>query len=147
MTMKKIFMMLVAVMALSAISCAADDRPVKFDQLPKAARNFITENFAGAQITYAVKDDDIISPDYEVVLSNGVKISFEHDGTMDKIESREPGVVDAFVPAKIKEYVKVHYPDAYFVEYELGRNLYEVQLSNRLELKFSKDFNLVAIDD
>ena len=145
--MKKIFVLFVAVVSLSAISCAADDRPVKFDQLPKAARNFITENFAGVQITYAVKDDDIISPDYEVVLSNGVKINFEHDGSMDKIESREPGVVDDFVPAKIKEYVKTHYPDAYFVEYELGRNLYEVQLSNRLELKFSKDFNLVAIDD
>lgn len=145
--MKKIFVLFVAVVSLSAISCAADDRPVKFDQLPKAARNFITENFTGVQITYAVKDDDIISPDYEVVLSNGVKINFEHDGSMDKIESREPGVVDAFVPVKIKEYVKTHYPDAYFVEYELGRNLYEVQLSNRLELKFSKDFNLVAIDD
>lgn len=145
--MKKIFVLFVAVVSLSAISCAADDRPVKFDQLPKAARNFITENFAGVQITYAVKDDDIISPDYEVALSNGVKINFEHDGSMDKIESREPGVVDAFVPVKIKEYVKTHYPDAYFVEYELGRNLYEVQLSNRLELKFSKDFNLVAIDD
>ena len=64
--MKKIFVLFVAVVSLSAISCAADDRPVKFDQLPKAARNFITENFAGVQITYAVKDDDIISPDYEV---------------------------------------------------------------------------------
>ena len=36
--------------------------------------------------------------------------------------------------------------DAYFVEYELTKKHYEVKLSNNLELKFSKNYNLMEID-
>ena len=47
----------------------------------------------------------------------------------------------------IKDYVKMHYPDAFFVEYEIGRKSYEVKLSNRLEIKFNRSFNVIEIDD
>ena len=43
--------------------------------------------------------------------------------------------------------VKATYPDAVITEYEIGRRHYEIKLSNRLELKFNRNFALVEIDD
>ena len=51
------------------------------------------------------------------------------------------------VPVQIREYVERHYPNAVLVEYEVGRRNYEVTLSNRMELKFNSEFNVVEIDD
>ena len=80
------------------------------------------------------------------MLANGVKIQFEHSGALEKIESRA-GIPVELIPFQIRDYVKMHYPDAIFVEYEIGKRSYEVKLSNRLELKFNRNFNVIEIDD
>ena len=43
--------------------------------------------------------------------------------------------------------VKTYYPDARITEYEIERRHYDVKLSNRLELKFNRNFTLIGIDD
>lgn len=143
--MKRIFA-LFAIMMASLSVMRADDRPVTFAQLPAAAQSFINTNFPDDSISYATVDDDLIRPDYNVVLVSGMKIQFEHDGSMEKIECRN-GIPAGMVPVQINDYVKKHYPDAYVTEYEIGRKFYEVKLSNRLEMKFNKNFILVGIDD
>lgn len=143
--MKKIFA--IAAIALASLQIVkADDRPVTFAQLPAAAQAFINTNYPDEKISYATVDDDLILPDYNVMLANGVKIQFEHNGSLEKIESRA-GVPENLIPFQIKDYVKLHYPDAIFLGYEIGRKSYEVKLSNRLELKFNKNFILIEIDD
>lgn len=143
--MKKIFA-LVTVVLTSLQIINADDRPVTFNQLPAPAQEFITANYPDEKISYATKDDDFILPDYNVMLANGVKIQFEHSGALEKIESRA-GIPVELIPFQIRDYVKIHYPDAIFVEYEIGKRSYDVKLSNRLEVKFNKNFNVIEIDD
>ena len=143
--MKKIFAVAAIVLASLQI-VKADDRPVTFSQLPVPAQTFINTNYPDEKISYATKDDDFILPDYNVMLANGVKIQFEHSGALEKIESRAGIPVD-LIPCQIRDYVKMHYPDAIFVEYEIGKRSYEVKLSNRLELKFNRNFNVIEIDD
>lgn len=143
--MKKIFALTAIVLASLQI-VNADDKPVTFNQLPPPAQTFINANYPGEKISYATKDDDFILPDYNVMLANGVKIQFENSGALEKIESRA-GVPENLVPFQIRDYVKIHYPEAIFIEYEIGRRSYEVKLSNRLELKFNKNFNVIEIDD
>jgi hypothetical protein len=117
-----------------------------YNQLPAPAQTFINANYPGEKISYATKDDDFILPDYNVMLANGVKIQFENSGALEKIESRA-GVPEELVPFQIRDYVKIHYPEAIFIEYEIGRRSYEVKLSNRLELKFNNNFQLIEVDD
>ena len=143
--MKKIFCIIAISMAF-LMTAKADDRPVTFEQLPAAAQAFITDNYPGDKVSYATKDDDIIMPDYTVVLVSGVKIQFEHNGALDKIESKS-GIQETLVPVQIRDYVARHYQDVRFVEYEVGRRTYEVKLSNGMELKFSRNFALIGIDD
>ena len=143
--MKKIFAVAAIVLASLQI-VKADDRPVTFSQLPVPAQTFINTNYPDEKISYATKDDDFILPDYNVMLANGVKIQFEHSGALEKIEARA-GIPVELIPFQIRDYVKMHYPDAIFVEYEIGKRSYEVKLSNRLELKFNRNFNVIEIDD
>lgn len=144
--MKKIFALLaISVAFLSAAK--ADDKPVTFEQLPAAAQAFIAENYPAGNISYATIDDDLIRPDYTVVLVSGVKIEFDNSGALEKISSKQDGIPAGIIPVQIREYVRHHYPDAAYIEYEIGRKSYEVTLSNRLELKFNSNFALIGIDD
>ena len=148
--MKKILAIIVALVATSAIfACekyAIDDRPVSVNKLPEAAREFLSQNYPAEDILYVVKDDDIIYPDYTVGLANGVQVEFYSNGALKSIEARE-GVPKELIPIQIVEFIKVRYPAAYVVEYEVEKHHYDVKLSNRLELKFNRNFNLMEIDD
>ena len=139
-------MILALAVAIFSIACAAEDKPVTFEQLPAAAKEFINVNYPGEKMSYAFVDDDVIRPDYTVRLANGVEITFGHDGSLEKIET-VGGVPDGVVPVQISDYVKSNYPDALILEYEVGRKEYEVKLSNRLELKFNSSFRLKGLDD
>ena len=143
--MKKIFAILALSMAVLTVA-KAGDRPVTFNQLPAPAQTFINTNYPDDKISFATVDDDLIRPDYSVVLVSGVRIQFNNDVSLEKIESKA-GVPEGLIPVQIRDYVKLHYPDAVFYEYEIGRRSYEVKLSNRLDLKFNRNFYLVEIDD
>lgn len=143
--MKKILALLF-ISSLLACSAKADDRPIDFKKIPTAAQNFVKKYFPNDPVTYSAKDDDLIRPDYKVVLASGVKIEFEHNGELDKIEAYS-GVPEAIIPPTIFGYVEKNYVGLHIVEYEVGDYDYEVKLSNGLELKFNKSFNLIEIDD
>ena len=136
-----------AVAAASLTVAKADDRPVTYQQLPSAAQAFIAENYPADNISYASQDDDLILPDYTVVLVSGVKIEFNNDGSLEKIESKVDGIPAGIIPVQIREYVRHNYRDVAYVEYEIGRKTYEVKLSSGLELTFNSKFALIGIDD
>lgn len=143
--MKKIVLTLIGLAAFAA-ALSADDKPINFDKLPSAAKAYIETNFPGEKTSFVVKDDDLIRPDYTVVLMNGIKLEFDHSGALTQISSPE-GIPAEQVPVSIRNYVKAHYPDAGYLEFEIGRHTYEVKLTNRMELKFNKNFHIIEIDD
>ena len=144
--MKQIILSLAAIICF-AISASAGDRPVAYNELPLSVRTFIEANFPSVKVNYASVDDDLILPDYTVVLADGVKVQFTNSGRLEKVEAGRVGVPCGIIPVQICDYVKLHYPDAAIIEYEVGRRHYEVKLSNRMELKFNRHFSLVEIDD
>lgn len=144
--MKKIFTILTISLVFTSVA-KADDRPVTFEQLPVAAQTFITSNYPDDPVSYATVDDDFFRPDYSVVLVSGVKVQFNNNGSLEKIESRRGNIPDGIIPVQITDYVKRSFKDASIVEYEVGRRTYEVKLSNGLELKFNRNFVPIGIDD
>ena len=143
--MKKIVMTLIGLAAFAA-ALSADDRPISFDRLPSAAKSYIETNFPGENASFVTKDDDLIRPDYTVVLTNGIKMEFDHSGALTQISSPD-GIPTEQVPVSIRNYVKAHYPDAGYLEFEIGRHTYEVKLTNRMELKFNNSFHIIEVDD
>ena len=137
----------IAVLTVFAVTSIADDRPATFAQLPQTAQAFINTNYPGEKVSFVTVDDDLIMPDYRVVMANGVMIQFEHNGKLEKIETRKGEIPAGVVPVQIVELVKAYYPDATILQYEVGRKTYEVKLSNRMELKFNSRFNVIEVDD
>lgn len=146
MIMKRFLIVLTCVLGTMSLA-KADDRPVTVDQLPQAARTFLNVNFPDDKISFATKDDDLIRPDYQVVLASGVMVKFNNAGNLEEIESRGKEIPDGIIPIQIVEMVKGHYPDVMITGYEVGRRTYEVKLSNRIELKLDRNFNVIEIDD
>ena len=145
-SMKRILIALISLMAVVGIS-KADDRQIKFERLPAAAQKFVKTNFADNTVVFVTKDDDLIAPDYEVVLDNGTVLQFSSAGSLEKIEAFRTGVPQNLVPEKINHYVSANYPGATYREYEQDRGKHEVKLSNGLELTFNSGFTLIEIDD
>jgi hypothetical protein len=143
--MKKI-MIIFAALFLSAAIVSADNRAIDASKLPAAAKAYMEKSFPGEQILYATQEDDLFLPDYDVALANGVLLEFYNNGSLEKIACRT-GISLDLIPVPIIEFVKVRYPDAFFVEYKVDKREFEVTLSNRMELKFNKNYNLIGIDD
>ena len=137
----------IAIVLASVTIAKADDKPVTFEQLPKAAQTFINTNFPKDKVSFATVDDDIIAPDYEVVLVSGVMMQFRNDGSLESIKSRTGNIPAGIIPQQIINGVKGYYPDAMILEYDIDRLSYEVKLSNRMEIKFDRNFNIIEIDD
>jgi hypothetical protein len=143
--MKKIVLAAISVFAFATLA-SCYEKPVTFEQLPAAAQTYISSNFPSVKVTVATKDDDLIRPDYDVRLSDGTMIEFDHSGALKKVSSKN-GISSDLVPAAIRDYVNKHYPEAGFMEYEVGRRTHEVKLTNRLEFKFNSNYHLVEVDD
>ena len=146
--MKKILLILVAVFSVGILAAVADnDKLINKSQLPKPAQEFIDAHFAGIDLLYAKEDCNILFSSYEVRLANGVKLEFSSKGNWEEVDCQQGAVPAAIVPQPIKEYIEKSYAGESILAIEKNRNDYEVKLSNRLELKFDKDFNLYDIDD
>lgn len=123
------------------------EKPVTFEQLPVAAQQTIKKHFANRQIALAKMEIELIGKTYDVIFTNGEKIEFNGKGEWTDIECRQSKVPATLVPAAIASFVKKNYPQATILKLERDRRTYEVELSNRLELKFDKNFRLIDIDD
>lgn len=143
--MKRVVLSALVALAFAPL-VSSYEKPVTFKQLPQAAQTFITDYFPTDKLIIATQDDDLIRPDYEVRLASGTEIEFNHSGTLKKVSSKD-GIPSGLLPEKIRVYVEENYPDVSFLEYEVDKRTYEVKLTNRLELTFTKNFILIEIDD
>ncbi|MBO5864859.1 MAG: PepSY-like domain-containing protein [Bacteroidaceae bacterium] len=146
--MKKILLILVAIFSVGVFVAAADnDKLIDKSKLPVAAQQFINAHFAGVDLVYAKEECRIFCNSYEVRLADGAKLEFSSKGDWEEVDCQSSAVPADIVPKPIRDYVEKNYADEKIVVIEKNRNDYEVKLSNRLELKFDKDYNIYDIDD
>ena len=146
--MKKILLILVAFFSVGILVAAADnDKLINKSQLPVQAQQFIDAHFAGIDLIYAKEECNIFCNSYEVRLANGVKLEFSKKGNWEEVDCQQGEVPAKIIPQPIMRYVEKNYAGEKILGIEKNRSDYEVKLSNRLELKFDKNFNVFDIDD
>ena len=146
--MKKIMILLALVFSFAVSdSYALNDKVISKNQLPAQAQSFLNENFAGSGISYAKLETDFFERSYEVMLSDGTKLEFTGKGNWKEVDCRYSEVPEAIIPAPVKKYISDNYEGCKVLKIERDSRGYDVKLSNRLELKFNKDFEIVDIDD
>lgn len=144
--MKKLVFLLVCIFALQTVARADDDKPIQVTQMPLQAQQFIKQHFANGKVALAKMESDFFYKSYEVIFNNGDKVEFGNKGDWEEVNCRHKSVPTAIVPAAVRKYVTTNYPDTKILVIERDNKGYEVELSNRTELKFDLKYNLVDID-
>ena len=146
--MKKLMILTTILMALGiSTACADNDNPIAVTQLPQKAQLFIKTHFPKEKVALAKLELEFLETRYEVVFTNGSKVEFLKDGEWKEVECKYSTVPTAIIPAQIASYVSQNYPDTQIVQIDSDKRDYEVKLTNRLELTFDLNFNLIDIDD
>lgn len=146
--MKKLVLAVVAMFAMNTMVMADNDKPVQVNQLPAKAQTFLNTYFKDVKVALATQDTELFSKSYDVVFNTGDKVEFDKSGEWTEVRCRQTGVPAAIVPAQIAEYVKTTYPDAQILQIERDdRGEYEIKLSNRWEITFNKQMQVIDIDD
>lgn len=142
----KQFILTLAVVLLPLLS-TADERPIKFEQLPEKAQEFVNRHFGGFKLSHAKYDNEIVERSYDVIFTNGTKIEFGRRGEWTKIECRRGEYVPKEVLHKeINKFIAENHNGLNVVEVERDINSLEIKLSNGLDLIFSKDGSFKRYD-
>ena len=144
--MKKIITILLS-LATFTFCAFADDKPIDYEQLPSAAKTFVKAEFPALSVSYVTRDTDLLDTTYDVHFANGLKVEFNSRGEWKEISTKTATIDSKYVPGQIVSAVATRWPGVQFRKIEKHRYGYEVELTNRLELKFDKQFRLTEIDD
>lgn len=125
---------------------ADDDKPVTIDQLPTKAKSFITEYFSNEKVALAKEEKDFWNSTFEVIFVNGNKLEFDNKGNWTEVNCKYSSVPEKIVPSAIMSYIKKNYPDCKVLTIEIEKNRTEVKLSNRVEVTFNKNNEVIDID-
>ncbi|WP_353164919.1 PepSY-like domain-containing protein [Empedobacter brevis] len=142
--MKKFFSVIMLSFALVSF---AQDKPIKYNQVPKTGQQFINKHFGAKQVGSVLLDDDFFSKEYKVYLLNGTKVEFDGDGSWKEVDGNRNAIPTGFIPAKVSAYVEKSFPNTKIIKIERDRNEIEVKLTNGLEVKFDKSGNFKKIED
>lgn len=136
---------LLTLLLISTVSFA-QDKKITAAQLPAAAQNFIKQHFKGQTVTSANMNKEMFDIDYETVLSNGVKINFDTNGSWDQIECKS-GVPAAVIPKAIATFINANYKGQNIVQIDKKIAGYDLELSSGTELEFDNAGKFLRIDD
>lgn len=146
--MKKIFVSAALLFAGITASFAGDrERPITLDKLPAAAQEFLAANFKDLTLAYAVEDPKFIGSEYEVIYTDRTEVDFESNGEWSSVERKYAAVPAAIVPVQIADYVKKSFAGESIRKIDRDKYIWEVELSNGLEIKFDRNFQVIDIDD
>lgn len=143
--MKKLIVLLLALLPATMVM-ADNNKPVTFEQLPAAAKQFIKTHFPEAKITLATVERSLL-PTYDVIFTDGTKLEFSTSGEWKEIDCKYSQVPEAALPAEIVAYLKAHHPGVTVRDIERDRFGYELNLSNRLEISFWANGKIRGYDD
>lgn len=142
-------MILCLALFLCGVSTARADRDRAIDpgQMPARAQSLLRTYFSEMKVALAKVDSEWFETRYEMVLTDGTKLEFDRRGDWVEIACRSVAVPDDLIPEAIRQKVGELYRDVPVMKIERAeRRGYEVQLSNRITLKFDAELKLIDID-
>ena len=138
--MKKI--LLIAFCLLMGLGVMAQERVIKREQLPEAARHFVMDNWNNVSISKARQVTEGYKISYKVILVDQTVIVFNRDGGWRSISATKE-VSESAIPASIRTYVAANHRNAKVLKMEKKSDGYEVILDNEKNLVFDLKGNFL----
>lgn len=139
---------IVAFIVVAGMSSCEEDKIIGSEELPEAARTFLTSYFSSNTITQVKKDrDGVFGKEFEVYLDNATKVEFDKHGEWVSVDGADnQAIPTGFIPASIVTYVATNYPNAQISDISKERDGYEVELTNGIDLDFDSSGTFLRID-
>ena len=87
-----------------------------------------------------------MSKEYEVIFTDGTNIDFDKKGRWEQIEKKN-GVPQGIILPSINTYIKTKHPEAFVVKIDKEKKGYDVELNNKIEIKFGSKGEFLRYDD
>lgn len=151
--MKRMFILfaVISFVFLTTIACDDDKNvtTIELGELPASAREFVSANFSGAEIStiekFGTTQDNGVA--YEVNFKNGAEIEFDQSGEWLSVEASNSNALPTnFISSNLVNYVTDHYADQGVNHIEKTREGFEVELTNDVDLVFSSDGNFIRVN-
>lgn len=137
----KIFSLLLLVLTGVAFTACSDDENNEYvpgNELPAAARTFLSSYYPSETIVYSERETDDGEVQYKVTLSSGDKVIFDEAGVWADVEAPDGrSIPDGIALKPIADYVANHYDEAGIQEISRTPIGFEVELTTGMELRFS----------
>ena len=145
--MKKSILAIAMVLFSVQIATAQESYSKDANLLPAKAKEFLKTHFAKETVSYILIDKEVLSTEYEAVLSNGQEIKFDKNGEWLEIEGKKKALPESAIPGIVRSSINTKFKDVAVEQIERERWGYEVQLMNGLELKIDKKGKIIEIDN
>ncbi|MFI3262514.1 MAG: PepSY-like domain-containing protein [Rikenellaceae bacterium] len=131
------------------VSClSAEERVIDQSKLPANAQTFISTYYSSDKVAIATEERDLFDKDYKVILTSGIKIEFDDKGNWTDVECKgNTEVPKDIVPDYVSQYVKANFPSNIIIQIDRDKKFVEVELNNKVELKFNNKGVLVEFDN
>lgn len=119
---------------------------------PAAIDSYVAANYSGSTILEVYQEDySNGTTTYEVELDNGMELYFDASGSYIGMDDSSSNVAISNLPQSIIDYVNNNYSGETIVKAEMdsedGQDVYEVYLSNGMELYFDMNGNFIKKDN
>lgn len=143
--MKRLIVLVLAFLPATMVF-ADNDKPVRFEELPSAAKQFIRTHFPETKITLATVERGLW-PTYDVIFTDGTKIEFSNSGEWREIDCKYSHIPESALPTPIAVFLNEYHPGVGLRDIERNKVGYELNLENGLELSFWANGTLRGYDD
>jgi hypothetical protein len=142
--MKKIMMLLMAVMLGTGLLAAQKVKEIEPKKLPDMAHRTMASYFQGQNVTQAVYIDEKMDRHYEVSLEDGTIIHFDKHGVWKLVKSGGDALPQRMIPGMIIMYLQKNKIEASVVGMMRDNDKnYIIDLSDGRTLTFTETFKLV----
>lgn len=131
---------------LLCIPVQAENIPIKESDLPEKSLKIIAMAYPDRAVKKVYVERRASLVQYEVKLSDGVKMQFSKNGSLTECTCTDEAVPNVLIPEKIRNTVRTEFPNNVIRSIEHDSKLYEIVLDNGCELSFNKAFRLISID-
>lgn len=130
--MKKLLLTLMAlVMTVTAANAFIDSYTIKKDALPEEAQKMLTDYFPKAKVSMIKVDRHLLKKtDYDVKLTNGVKVEFSNKGKWTSVDCGKKALPEDLVPNTIRKYISKNFSDLKAVSIKKRNAGYDIGLSD-----------------
>lgn len=137
--MKKLLLTLMAlVMTVTAANASIFDKyTIKREELPEEAQKMLTDYFPKAKVSMIKVDKHLLKKtDYDVKLTNGVKVEFSNKGKWTSVDCGKKALPEDLVPNTIRKYISKNFSDLKAVSIKKRNAGYDIGLSDGVLHRF-----------